>query len=303
MSCDHPLRHAKLYIDGGDVVFQAENILFRVHSFFFTRESAYFRDLLHSPDDYIKLSSDEQPIILDGCSGQEFTLFCWVFYNQKHSIYEAGVKQWALILKHANAWGFKEIAALAVRELEKLEVSPVVKIDLYQKNGVDGALLHNAFEALTKRPEPLSPEEGERLGFATFAKIAHARELSRSPPSPDGGSAATPLSISTESIRSILTRVGLSPIQTSVNGVSARGPNTAPALTVQPQRPFDAPAKSGSLSVPPTPLETILETPISDAPPSYVDSKSNVFANVTNGSKRANSMPVFQPNGLWSRKR
>jgi hypothetical protein len=103
MGPERALRHKKLYLQGGDVIIrvrssaptlrisscsrrwsQVENLLFRIHSYFLTRESAFFRDLLlHTSTfgDEIKPSSDDCPFYLEDCSADEFTIFCWVFYN------------------------------------------------------------------------------------------------------------------------------------------------------------------------------------------------------------------------------
>lgn len=63
-----------------------ENLLFRLHSYFFVRESAYFRELLQEPHGTygelrVRPNSDRQPFHLDGITVQEFAALCWVFYN------------------------------------------------------------------------------------------------------------------------------------------------------------------------------------------------------------------------------
>ncbi|KAI0027589.1 hypothetical protein K488DRAFT_90693 [Vararia minispora EC-137] len=276
MSAERPLRHKQLYLQGGDVVFRVDNLLFRLHSYFFTRESAHFRDLLlhtSSFGDEVKSSSDDCPIILENCTPSEFTTFCWVFYNPRYSLYEATVEQWATILRLAQMWEFREVIQLAFRELDKIEVEPVMRIHLYQKNSIDSERLEHAFEALATRPDPLTEEEGQLLGIKTFARIVHARELARL-----GGSTITPnpLRVSTVDLRAILARVGLSPLRTQTNGINtgvhaATGPQSAPLLAQPAHRQFGD-HRGGSLTVPATPLETIPETPSStssDSPPSY----------------------------------
>ncbi|KAK7692002.1 hypothetical protein QCA50_005407 [Cerrena zonata] len=42
-------RHPTYYLQGGDVHFLVEHFLFRVHSYFFERESAVFREKLAAP--------------------------------------------------------------------------------------------------------------------------------------------------------------------------------------------------------------------------------------------------------------
>ena len=103
------LQHERYYIPSGDVIFlvrlhlstpfdkllysfrttrrsllQVENHLFRVHRYFFERESALFRDMLALPapsDTEREGMSDENPIHLPQVECEEFSRFLWVFYN------------------------------------------------------------------------------------------------------------------------------------------------------------------------------------------------------------------------------
>jgi len=88
---------------------------------------------------------------------------------------------WVQILTLAQKWGFREVASLCVRELEKLPIQPVDKICIYQRFKLDRTLLLDSFAKLTTRPEPLTLDEGGRLGLETSLQIAQARELSRGP--------------------------------------------------------------------------------------------------------------------------
>ena len=63
---------------------QVENTLFRVHRYFFARDSAWFRDKLPyplPPGETTKGSSDNLPLVLEGITKTEFERFLWVFYN------------------------------------------------------------------------------------------------------------------------------------------------------------------------------------------------------------------------------
>ena len=95
--------HREYYIHGADAIFsvsmsiighrvtaqvvgsqQVENTLFRVHRYFFVRESAYFRDKLpypSPPGETTKGSSDNLPFVLDDVSKTDFERLLWVFYN------------------------------------------------------------------------------------------------------------------------------------------------------------------------------------------------------------------------------
>ena len=79
----------------------------------------------------------------------------------------------------AQRWGFREVEGLCIRELENLSIPPVEKIQIYQDFKIDRSRLLSSFAALTKRPDPLSLEEGKKVGLETALQIARARELSR----------------------------------------------------------------------------------------------------------------------------
>ena len=63
---------------------QVENIRFRVHRYFFERESVYFSRKLAipaSPGKPPKGSQDDNAIILPDLTPEQFATFLWVFYN------------------------------------------------------------------------------------------------------------------------------------------------------------------------------------------------------------------------------
>ena len=63
---------------------QIDHIQFRVHRYFFERESLYFRNYLTvpaSPGAVRTGVNDSNAIILDDVKASEFELFLWVFYN------------------------------------------------------------------------------------------------------------------------------------------------------------------------------------------------------------------------------
>lgn len=103
-STNNPPRHGEYYITGADLIVrvrrflieyrvvalseaeiqQVEDTLFRIHRYFLTRDSAYFRSQLPhppSPGDTFKGSSDNNPLILENTLKVDFERFLWVFYN------------------------------------------------------------------------------------------------------------------------------------------------------------------------------------------------------------------------------
>ncbi|ETW76132.1 hypothetical protein HETIRDRAFT_329914 [Heterobasidion irregulare TC 32-1] len=185
------------YLQGGDIVFRVENFLFRIHSYFFVRESPYFREKLPHPSppgSISYLTSDDNPFVLDGVSSTDFQRFLWVFYNPELSIYNASIEEWESILRLAHLWQFHKVKALAVRHLENIPMDAVQRVVLYVKNDVDESLLIPPYAELTIRESPISLQEGRQLGIVTALRLAQAREIARSPQSPKGHRITSPVS-------------------------------------------------------------------------------------------------------------
>jgi len=192
------VRHSKYYIPGGDVVFRVENCIFRVHRFFFTRDSSFFLEKLPHPPppgEFGKGSSDNNPFVLEDTLIVDFERLLWVFYNEKYNIYEGNVEEWSSILKLASQWDFVEAKAFALRELEELEMPALDKIILYHTHNIDRNLLQGAYIALTVRDESITIEEGRVLGLETALRLAHAREFARAQARRAGTTRSSPVNI------------------------------------------------------------------------------------------------------------
>jgi hypothetical protein len=190
-------RHHKYYIDSADLHVVAQKTLFRVHGYFFSRESSVFSRTIDpaSPGHVREGKTDSDPIILEDVSPEEFEKFLWVFYNPKYSIYNASVEDWRDILNLADKWGFPEVKELAVRELhKKKELNVVSKLALYQQYRVDLRHLIPLYGRLCERPTSLTREEAKILGLDATVLISTTREMLRAKPS-DGGLSPLPASI------------------------------------------------------------------------------------------------------------
>jgi len=160
-------------------------------------------------------------------SSNAFACFLWVFYNPKYSIYDATPQQWSWILNLAQKWGFKEVEQLCIRELEKLDLSPVDRIHIYHKFGLDSALLIDAYASLTTREKPIEIDEGVKLGLRTSLQIAQAREMSRGPDTGGGLRSPSAVQLDGAHLHTLLSDIfGLPRIVT--NGIAHGGPVTTP---------------------------------------------------------------------------
>jgi len=197
-------RHREYYIDGGDIVFLVENVLFRVHSFFFQRESPVFRRQLAGFGTRERSGgSDADPCVLEGVNVDDFTRFLWVFYNPLYSIYEAPTEDWASILGLAHHWQFSQVKDLAIREMEKQTIPALNKITIYHRYDVNRDLLFQSYMDLCLRDEPLTLIEAEELGLETWLMISTARESIRR----GDGSASPTANRSTEEVNRVISQV------------------------------------------------------------------------------------------------
>ncbi|KAG2142304.1 uncharacterized protein EDB93DRAFT_613073 [Suillus bovinus] len=173
------IHHKDYYIRGGDMTVLVENHLYRIHSYFFERESLFFRQKFQSSEGEERGSSDNNAYTLEDVKSEDFARFLWVFYNPKYSLYEAPLETWLSILHLANRWSFSNVKELTVRELEKIHIEPVDKIAIYHEYTINKHFLIPAYIAVCKRDKPLSFAEGMQLGMETVLRVADARERAR----------------------------------------------------------------------------------------------------------------------------
>jgi len=230
--------------------------MFRVHRFFLERESSYFRlRLSGNPDRDPPGSSESNPLVLDEATSDAFACFLWVFYNPKFSVYNATPEQWSCILELAQKWGFKQVEQLCIRELERLTLSPVDRIHIYQRHQLDETLLLDSLESLTTRDDPIGVEEGVKLGLRTSLQIAAAREISRGPDTGGGLRSPSAVQLSGTDLRGLITTIFDLP-RIYTNGAADPGPFTAPVnpsgkmdrASALPATAPTTPSKPGALS-------------------------------------------------------
>ncbi|KAI9441497.1 hypothetical protein H4582DRAFT_1389435 [Lactarius indigo] len=189
------VRHEEYFFPDGDIIIRVEDTVFCIHGFFLTRESNHFRSMLIPTVPSRRCrdppgSSESNPVVLMDATSEAFADLLWVFYNPEYSIYSANLEKWKRILALAQQWGFIQVERLCVRELERLSIPPVTKIQIYQDFNLNRNLLRGSYVALAIRAEPLDHEEGKKLGLSTSLKITRARELARAL-GPDGATSSS----------------------------------------------------------------------------------------------------------------
>jgi hypothetical protein len=203
-----PPPHHKYYLPGGDLHVIAGETLFRVHGYFFSRDSPIFHTKLNpvSPGQ-TKEGTTDSPVVLEGITAHEFEILLWVFYNPRYSLYDADVETWMTILNIANRLQFKEVKELAVRELHmKKELPLVEKMVLYQHHQVDQRHLVPLFAELVSRDTALTLEESRILGAESTFLVYTARERLRSQSS-DGDKSPLPPGLEEKDVYSSIERL------------------------------------------------------------------------------------------------
>ncbi|KAJ3733684.1 hypothetical protein DFJ43DRAFT_994480, partial [Lentinula guzmanii] len=121
-----------------------ENSLFKVHHYFFERESPKFQEMLTRPPPTGQSSygSLTNPVVLDVTS-EEFQQLLWFnsLTSMVHSYEGAKFQDWGCLLSLACDFKFPEVRKLAVRNLEKFNLDLVDHLSLYQECNADEDLL------------------------------------------------------------------------------------------------------------------------------------------------------------------
>ncbi|RPD57424.1 hypothetical protein L227DRAFT_230802 [Lentinus tigrinus ALCF2SS1-6] len=306
-------RHPKYYLNGGDVHFLVENYIYRVHRYFFERESAWFREKLGAPSpagQQPKGSSDANPFPLDDVAADDFSKFLWVFYNPKYSIYDATLDDWVAILKLAFDWRFGEVKKLCTREIEKFEIAPVPKIELYQTYELDKKLLIPAFLYLCMRQEPLSLKEGRQIGLETALLVATARECARGKPIGNGSRSPTAAELEEDDMVSIIKEIfglsagppspSLTPLERGTGVATFTGttptPITSPRKQLEPARQPPPPAEVVSLKATNSQSQSLPTTKEPSPPPTSVPS---ILKPTPPGNASTNTVRSPPPMSTW----
>ncbi|KIY65840.1 hypothetical protein CYLTODRAFT_399790 [Cylindrobasidium torrendii FP15055 ss-10] len=167
-------RSASYFLSSGDLYILAEGVTFRVHRYFFIRDSELFAKKLRPEDGY----SEQKPVILE-TSPEKLEKLLWVFYNPNYCDYTAPREDWESILELADGWSFPEAKALALRTLDTLDMELVDRIVLYRKFHASQDVLADMLADLCAQDAILTPDEVQKLGWATVGKLLYARELLR----------------------------------------------------------------------------------------------------------------------------
>ncbi|KZP20415.1 hypothetical protein FIBSPDRAFT_1022597 [Athelia psychrophila] len=148
---------------------QIEATLYNVHRYFFARDSIHFRVILQDTD-------ASRPCVMSDVSCADFDELLAILYpTDFRQPTKKTTPQWTSILHLAAKWGFENIKLLAIDNLTANAI-PIDKIVLGRRYGIMD-WLPGAYEAVCTRADPLTVEEGMKLGVEDAVRISAARQV------------------------------------------------------------------------------------------------------------------------------
>ncbi|KDQ19433.1 hypothetical protein BOTBODRAFT_439314 [Botryobasidium botryosum FD-172 SS1] len=174
-------RHARYYLEDGNVTFLVGNTLFQVHRYQF-QDSPYFHAVEANRDadtdsSYIYVAPEERAIELRDIKHFDFEALLEILYTPifVEYPYPISTSKWSAILRMAHLWQFYDLKNFSFQRLELLPIHPVDKIVLYRECGLSH-MLRAAYAELCARDQPISLNEGLLLGMETVTNIFKIRE-------------------------------------------------------------------------------------------------------------------------------
>lgn len=233
------VNHPQYFIPTGDTQFLAQNVLFKVHRYFFEREPSSFREIFSDS------VANTKPYTLD-VKSEDFAHFLWVFYDEDFEYENQPLEKWLVILKLATRWGFGKVRKLVVRQLEKLDLQPIDKIKIYSDFKIDAQLLIPSYSTLAKSPTLPPLSEAAKLDIETILKLTMVRERALQKAAEDGCRSPTSASAGDDDVKRFICQIfdltdmtsasTTEPPETAANGGSVGGINDTTVTLQNPGR-------------------------------------------------------------------
>ncbi|KZP24170.1 hypothetical protein FIBSPDRAFT_857623 [Athelia psychrophila] len=162
-------KHPQYHFEDGNIIFLIGGTLYNVHRYFFARDSSHFRAILQDTDTY-------HPCVTLDVSCADFDEFLAILYpTDFRRPMKKTTAQWTSILHLAAKWGFANIKLLAIDNLTA-NATPIDKIVLGRRYSIVD-WLPGAYEAVCTRVDPLTVEEGMKLGVEDTVRISATRQV------------------------------------------------------------------------------------------------------------------------------
>ncbi|KAJ7496622.1 hypothetical protein FB451DRAFT_1208266 [Mycena latifolia] len=173
--------HPRFFFPDGTVIFLVERTLYRVHRYFFERDSAIFASMFSLPSAAGERPEGEvveNPIVLEGVAAADFDRFLSILYPIDFKTRDiASAEEWTSVLSLATRWEFTSLRELALQHLFLL-TSAVDRIALGRRHDVPDWLVP-AYTEVCERKDPLTLAEGRLLGLEDVIGIGQVRHCIR----------------------------------------------------------------------------------------------------------------------------
>jgi PIN domain nuclease of toxin-antitoxin system len=165
-----PPKHGTYYMYDELVSFNVENLLFRVHKWFFVAGSERFRNVFEMS---LEGKTDESAFILSDVTIFEFECLLDFIYGRLPA--QPSLDQWIAILSASTHLKFDKIRERAISKLTRLRIEPVHRVVLAKTYHIDG-WFEPAYLDLCQRAHSLKPNEAKDLGLPETVALMSIRE-------------------------------------------------------------------------------------------------------------------------------
>lgn len=187
-----PTRSAIYYFGDGDLLVQARDkdsgidILYRSHSFHLLKATTYFDKTLQTraagPEG--TQDGDECALVLNDTESKDIEHLMWFFYDSAYAwsgmVDTSLTKKWNSVLLLAEKYSMKEVARVACHALGRANaLGDIHKIALCMKHDMGKDWVLEALKRLLSRKDPVSLDEGQKLGLRMTAALTEARAKMR----------------------------------------------------------------------------------------------------------------------------
>ncbi|KAI5834562.1 hypothetical protein K523DRAFT_412296 [Schizophyllum commune Tattone D] len=181
---DAPSRSEEYYVEGGDIVVQVENTLFRLHGFHLKRATTFFEDFFKATvwDAQSRLGQDDSsPLIIDKLKAKDFEALMWFFYRSAYSWSDSPdpshTQTWEFILHCAETLQMTQLCRVASHALNRANaLSDIRKVTLCAKHRLGSAWAKEEIKKVITRDDALSADEVHALGVDVAVLLNVSRE-------------------------------------------------------------------------------------------------------------------------------
>ncbi|KAL1746934.1 hypothetical protein HDZ31DRAFT_33020 [Schizophyllum fasciatum] len=177
-------RSQEYYMESGDLVVQAGETIYRLHSFHLRRATSFFDDFFASTvwDTQSQVgASDGSPLIIEDVRSNDFDGLMWFFYKSLYgwsSLIDAShVPLWESILFCAEKLQMHQVCKVASHALNRANaLDDIRKISLCSKHRLGNPWAFEAISRVISRLDALSEGDIQTLGVDVAVAINTARE-------------------------------------------------------------------------------------------------------------------------------